>query len=54
MVCSVGRFAGGVKGGIRAAAKLRLYEALIQEAEDRNTVCVKSTDGTETAYKVIF
>jgi len=33
---------------------LRLYEALIQEAEAGNTVCVKSADGAETAYKVIF
>ena len=33
---------------------LRLYEALIQEAEAGNTVCIKSADGAETAYKVIF
>jgi Arc/MetJ-type ribon-helix-helix transcriptional regulator len=33
---------------------LRLYEALIKEADSGNQVCVKSTDGTETAYRMIF
>mgnify|MGYP001231147250 CR=1 FL=1 len=33
---------------------LRLYEALIKEAEGGNQVCVKSSNGTETSYRMIF
>ena len=33
---------------------LRLYEALIKEAESGNQVCVKSADGSETSYRMIF
>ena len=33
---------------------LRLYEALIHEAEAGNIVCIKTADGKETDYKVIF
>jgi Arc/MetJ-type ribon-helix-helix transcriptional regulator len=33
---------------------LRLYEALIKEAEGGNQVCVKNADGTETSYRMIF
>lgn len=33
---------------------LRLYEALIKEAEGGNQVCVKNVDGTETSYRMIF
>jgi Arc/MetJ-type ribon-helix-helix transcriptional regulator len=33
---------------------LRLYEALIQEAEAGNEVCIKSTDGNEKSYRMIF
>ena len=33
---------------------LRLYEALIKEAETGNQVCIKSVDGKETAYRLIF
>ena len=32
----------------------RLYEALIKEAEGGNQVCVKSADGSETSYRMIF
>jgi hypothetical protein len=33
---------------------LRLYEALIKEAEGGNEVCVKSANGNETSYRMIF
>jgi|SwirhisoilCB2_FD_contig_21_26750043_length_733_multi_6_in_0_out_0_2 Arc/MetJ-type ribon-helix-helix transcriptional regulator len=33
---------------------LRLYEALIREAEAGNQVSVKSTEGSETTYRLIF
>ena len=33
---------------------LRLYEALLQEAEAGNTVCVRHVDGTEVVYKPVF
>jgi Arc/MetJ-type ribon-helix-helix transcriptional regulator len=33
---------------------LRLYEALIKEAESGNEVSVKSSAGTETSYRLIF
>jgi Arc/MetJ-type ribon-helix-helix transcriptional regulator len=33
---------------------LRLYEALIKEAEGGNQICVKNADGTETSYRMIF
>ena len=33
---------------------LRLYEALIREAESGNQVCIKDSKGTETAYRLIF
>jgi len=33
---------------------LRLYEALIKEAEGGNQVCIKSADGSETSYRMIF
>ena len=33
---------------------LRLYEALIKEAEGGNQVCIKNSDGSETAYRMIF
>ncbi len=33
---------------------LRLYEALIKEAESGNQVCIKSNDGSETSYRMIF
>jgi hypothetical protein len=33
---------------------LRLYEALIKESDSGNQVCVKSVDGKETSYKLIF
>jgi Ribbon-helix-helix protein, copG family len=33
---------------------LRLYEALISEAENGNQVCIKDSNGTETAYRLIF
>ena len=33
---------------------LRLYEALIEEAEAGHTVCVKRTDSEEISYKMIF
>jgi Arc/MetJ-type ribon-helix-helix transcriptional regulator len=33
---------------------LRLYEALIKEAEGGNQVCIKTAEGTETSYRLIF
>lgn len=33
---------------------LRLYEALVNEADAGNTVCVKHVDDTEVSYKMIF
>lgn len=33
---------------------LRLYEALIKEAEGGNQVCIKSSEGAETTYRLIF
>jgi len=33
---------------------LRLYEALIAEAEAGNNVCIRHADGCETIYKPIF
>jgi hypothetical protein len=33
---------------------LRLYEALIGEAESGNEVLIKSRDGTEKVYRKIF
>jgi Arc/MetJ-type ribon-helix-helix transcriptional regulator len=33
---------------------LRLYEALIKEAEGGNQLCIKNADGSETSYRVIF
>jgi Ribbon-helix-helix protein, copG family len=33
---------------------LRLYEALIGEAEGGNKVMVKSSEGGETVYRLIF
>jgi len=33
---------------------LRLYEALIKEAESGNQVCIKNNNGTETSYRMIF
>ena len=33
---------------------LRLYEALIKEAEGGNQVCIKSADGSEISYRMIF
>jgi hypothetical protein len=33
---------------------LRLYEALIKEAEGGNQVCIKSADGREISYRMIF
>jgi Arc/MetJ-type ribon-helix-helix transcriptional regulator len=33
---------------------LRLYEALIKEAEGGNQVYVKDKDGTEVAYRMVF
>jgi hypothetical protein len=33
---------------------LRLYEALIKEAEGGNEVSIKSRNGTETSYRMIF
>ena len=33
---------------------LRLYEALVDEAEAGNTVCIKQKDGDETSYRMIF
>lgn len=33
---------------------LRLYEALIKEAESGNEVCVKTANGEETSYRMIF
>jgi hypothetical protein len=33
---------------------LRLYEALIKEAEDGNQVLVQDRKGRETSYRVIF
>jgi Arc/MetJ-type ribon-helix-helix transcriptional regulator len=35
-------------------ASLRLYEALIKEAERGNLVVVKDREGRETAYRPIF
>jgi ribbon-helix-helix CopG family protein len=33
---------------------LRLYEALIAEAEGGNEICVKRSDGKETSYRMLF
>lgn len=33
---------------------LRLYEALIKEAESGNEVCIKNSEGAETTYRLIF
>jgi hypothetical protein len=33
---------------------LRLYEALPNQAESGNQVCIKSDDGTEISYRMIF
>jgi Arc/MetJ-type ribon-helix-helix transcriptional regulator len=33
---------------------LRLYEALIREAESGNELSVKKSEGTETSYRLIF
>ncbi|NJD36147.1 MAG: ribbon-helix-helix protein, CopG family [Betaproteobacteria bacterium] len=33
---------------------LRLYEALIKEAESGNQVCIKDRKGKETSYRMIF
>jgi hypothetical protein len=33
---------------------LRLYEALIKEAEGSSEVCIKRTEGGEVSYRLIF
>jgi predicted CopG family antitoxin len=33
---------------------LRLYEGLIEEAERGNSLCVKTKDGLEQSYKMLF
>jgi hypothetical protein len=33
---------------------LRLYEALIIEAENGNEVCIKQADGKEVSYRMLF
>jgi Ribbon-helix-helix protein, copG family len=33
---------------------LRLYEALVAEAERGNEICVKQSDGKETSYRMLF
>lgn len=33
---------------------LRLYEGLIDEAERGNQLCIKSKDGSELSYKMLF
>jgi hypothetical protein len=33
---------------------LRLYEALISQAENGNELCIRDSDGTETRYRLLF
>lgn len=33
---------------------LRLYEALIAEAEHGNQLCIKQSDGKEISYRMLF
>ena len=33
---------------------LRLYEALIKEAESGNDVCIRQSDGKEITYRMLF